>query len=89
MDVGTKVSWESQANGRTSLKVGTIAEVVSPEQMPSRQFTSLYRNNGAGLPRPLVSYVVLATSRTKGGRVITHRTPRPYWPLTAKLRVHA
>ena len=74
MEIGSKVTWTSQANGSTKTKKGVVAEIVAAGQRPSRkQYPSLYRSSGVGLPRDHASYVVQV-----GNKV--------YWPRASALQ---
>lgn len=81
--VGDKVKWSSQAQGSWRTKTGTVVEVVSPGNLPTRErFVSLYTGAGCGSPRKHESYVVevYANPEKKTGRSF-------YWPLANKLRI--
>ena len=88
--VGNRVAWVSQAGGSVVEKYGVVAEVVAALALPSRErFERLYRSGGVGTSRSHQSYVVMvdSTMRVSGKRkLVTHRVPRPYWPIVAKLK---
>jgi hypothetical protein len=70
--IGDRVSWTSQANGRSVPKQGAIYEIVAPGAAP----TGI---KGAGMPRDHESYVVKAFKETDRKRTAL------YWPLVHKL----
>ena len=70
--IGDRVSWTSQANGRSVAKQGAIYEIVAPGAKP----TGI---KGAGMPRDHESYVVKAYKNTDRKRTAL------YWPLVHKL----
>jgi hypothetical protein len=72
--VGDKVEWTSQANGRAKTKVGVVADVIEKGQRPNRErWDRLYRGSGCGYSRTEESFVVLVGNK-------------PYWPRTSALR---
>jgi len=70
--IGDRVSWTSQAGGRSVLKQGAVYEIVASGAKP----TGIKR---AGMPRDHESYVVKASKTTD-----RKRTAR-YWPLVHRL----
>lgn len=74
--IGDRVTWESQAQGSTTKKTGTVIEVVGWRRRPST-----IRHDGT---RDHESYVVeVQPPPTKRGRA---RKPVRYWPVVSKLR---
>lgn len=69
-EIGDIVRWESQASGWWKVKEGLVVEVVPPGHNPEYR-TAL---DGAGLPRPKVSYVIKVGNRF-------------YWPRTRHLQM--
>lgn len=73
LKVDEKVSWTSQAGGRTKSKEGVVAQVVQAGTYPDREhFPALFRSSGVGLHRDHVSFVVLVGNK-------------PYWPRAGAL----
>jgi hypothetical protein len=69
------VTWTSQAQGFSKTKEGIVAEVVAPNEMPTREkFLHLYKNAGVGFPRNHESYVIMVKNT-------------PYWPHANKLKL--
>lgn len=57
--IGQAVIWTREYQGKTTVKPGTVLEVVEPGKTPDRsRFPSLYRKEGIGKPRKDFSYVV-------------------------------
>jgi hypothetical protein len=72
---GDRVTWTSQANGRTVEKTGEVIEVVPAGKDPKTKI------HGAGLWRQHESYVVHAVKDTKSGKKTAI-----YWPIVSLLK---
>lgn len=69
--VGEKVRWSSQAQGRTKTKTGVVVRVLPPGHMPTREEVC-----GSGFGRPHESYIIEADKP---------RTQKYYWPRVSQL----
>lgn len=80
IQVGSTVTWTSQAGGATKTKTGTVEEIVQPKSLPDRErYLQLYRGAGIGLARDHTSYVVRVPGKT------SKSAGTLYWPRAAAL----
>lgn len=79
--LGDEVSWESQANGGMTKKIGNVVEVI-PAGVPVSM--SIFKTlSGGGSPRNHESYVVCV-----GAKPGSRAQPKYYWPRVSALRLH-
>jgi hypothetical protein len=79
LELNSSVEWTSQAQGTAKTKIGRIAQIVEPGELPSRElFPTLFTSAGVGSARKVISYVVVVGKEGRKGLV--------YWPLPQKLK---
>lgn len=80
-EIGDKVTWESQAQGTTTQKQGTVVKVIPPEGGPgfSDYNGTHIPHYGGGLGRDHESYLIEVPAKGKG-------RPHLYWPRVSALR---